>query len=73
MSELNAIKTGICIKRFAVLYPNLYLEVYTMTYTNLIGYVVLAILIVSTIAIAIMYPVSTVLLLGRMVYVCTTE
>ena len=44
-----------------------------MTYTNLIGYVVLAILIVSTIAIAIMYPVSTVLLLGRMVYVCTTE
>lgn len=44
-----------------------------MNYSNLIGYVALAILIVSTIAIAIMYPMSTVLLLGRIVYVYATE
>lgn len=44
-----------------------------MNYSNLIGYVVLAILIVSTIAIAIMYPVIAILLLGRIVYAYATE
>ena len=44
-----------------------------MNYSNLIGYVVLAILIVSTIAIARMYPVITILLLGRIVYAYATE